>query len=975
MNNLIHNIGKWTKSFVAVVAFALSGVWLSANCATFPNSGTWTDENGVTWKFQYNSQTAMITGAFGYGDELFIPDTVEVGTKLYEVIEIGTDAFNVQKDTYAAGIYNVDIPGCVQVIGSGAFKGGNVKWLGIESGVQHIKNDAFYGCPIEEVDLPSCISSIGDGAFENCLSLISARFDCDTNVYSIDMDPYAAFKNTPYISKVIASNNDDVNDAIVLTGTEGSVTARNDFATMQTINGEDEQAYIGMADSYGTPMMVNNSLWWEWTAPAGVTEAAFYAYSDDCNPVLGVYLNSAKTIQEGRMGTCAAYKGYSTMAFLKFVVTPGETYCICVAAEEGSGSGDVRLGWKATTGGYSPVICDGSLISFVGKCPQSITIPNTVTHIFDSAFDSYYNDVSNLKSVVIPESVVGIGNYAFFGCENLASVTFNGCGLRWMAYCVFSYCQSLAGKTIELPVTVEYLTVDAFSNIGGALTVRVPQSLDDVFTSGTYGEDFPTTLTANYFMMTMNGLSIVRLYPEDGYFGRDIPYDDGDICTSVIVNKGKTYWSNAITRKTIRPGYVFDGFWTAATGGKQVWDADMKFVPGTGYWGTDGKWTGDGISDMRVYAHWKTPELTIGGGKTSMSRTYSCEAKSDESFSVACGGYWTATASANWITINSGAAGCGNGKVIYSFSENTGTSKREAKITVQCGKITRTCTIAQDKPLLIGGKTSLSRTYEKTAQSDCYFSVTCSQSPWTAVSSASWVTLHSDSKSGTGSGKIYYNVSANTSSSSRSATIKVTSRGLTRTCKITQKAGAEPTLTIGGGKTSMSRAYSCEPKTGESFSVACNGSWTATASASWITITSGASGSGNGTIKYSLAENTGTSKREGTIKVKCGSITRTCTITQDKPLLIGGSTSMTRTYGAAEQMDCCFTITCSQSPWTAVSSASSWVMLHPGSKSGNGTYKIYYDVAANTSTRQRTATIKVTSRGLTRTCTIKQKGK
>jgi len=269
----------------------------------------------------------------------------------------------------------------------------------------------------------------------------------------------------------------------------------------------------------------------------------------------------------------------------------------------------------------------------------------------------------------------------------------------------------------------------------------------------------------------------------------------------------------------------------------------------------------------------------------------------------------------------------------------------------------------------------LSRTYENTKQSDCYFSVTCSQSPWTAVSSASWVTLTSDSKSGTGSGKVTYSIAANTSTSQRSATIKVTSRSLTRTCTITQKAGAEPTLTIGGGKTSMSRAYSCEPKTGESFSVACNGSWTATASASWITITTGSSGSGNGTIKYSLAENTGTSKREGTIKVRCGSITRTCTITQDKPLLIGGSTSMTRTYGAAEQMDCCFTITCSQSPWTAVSSASSWVMLHPDSKSGNGTYKIYYDVAANTSTSQRTATIKVTSRGLTRTCTIKQKGK
>ena len=81
----------------------------------------------------------------------------------------------------------------------------------------------------------------------------------------------------------------------------------------------------------------------------------------------------------------------------------------------------------------------------------------------------------------------------------------------------------------------------------------------------------------------------------------------------------------------------------------------------------------------------------------------------------------------------------------------------------------------------------MSRTYDAARHDDCYFSVTCSQSPWTAVSSASWVTLHSDSKSGTGSGQIYYDVAANTSTSQRTATIKVTSRGLTRTCTIKQK--------------------------------------------------------------------------------------------------------------------------------------------------------------------------------------------
>ncbi len=43
--------------------------------------------------------------------------------------------------------------------------------------------------------------------------------------------------------------------------------------------------------------------------------------------------------------------------------------------------------------------------------------------------------------------------------------------------------------------------------------------------------------------------------------------------------------------------------------------------------------------------------------------------------------------------------------------------------------------------------------------------------------------------------------------------------------------------------------------------------WTAVANAAWITITSGASGTGSGTVSYSVAQNTGTSNRSGTITV------------------------------------------------------------------------------------------------------------
>ena len=977
------------KRLIAAIAAAVLGISAQAGW----KEGVNTDADGVRWNFRYDEEerVAYIQGAQYYGRTLRIPAKVSLGEVEYHVVLIEASAFSRFKDSLAATINNIVIPSSVAIIEQNAFEGcSSLTSLVIGSGVDEIDEEAFKDCfSLKEVTIPKNVTSLRARAFMGCTSLQDVNFDRKVGGTAgrfTRTDFYSIFANTPYLAT--ANANDNFANAIDLgSAVSGKTSADNSIATLE--DGEPDTAY-------------SRSLWWKWTAPAGVTDVAFYSHQSGLLHEINVYTGTALGELEEVGET--SYWRTGSQAIVGVSVEPGQTYYILVGDRHKNGRsicGRFELCWQAANG-FAFLIEEGRLFGCVGRnCPLDLVIPNNVVVIDERAFSSeYYFGSENVRFVTIPESVGYIDVCAFYGCANmLTPLTIANCGLLGIEDAAFFGCESLgSADDIILPDTVRYVRDgDVFGGYGGDLTVHAPEAVQDMFKSGDWGAGFgnDTHLEVKYFRVPtedyttvllnanlddawfVDGLWTVSFIAEDcGEPPHTYVDDDSFECTKITPKRGETAWRDAISRLPTdysEQHYRFDGFWTARTGGTQVWDHNMKYVGGTAYWTSDGKWKYSG-KELVVYGHWidsSSQSLTIGGGKEAMSRAYSCEAKTAESFSVACNSSWTATASASWITIASGASGSGNGTVKYKLAENTGTSMRSGTIKVKCGSITRTCTITQDKPLLIGGKTSMSRTYEKTAQTDCYFSVTCSQSSWTAASTASWVTLQSGSSSGVGSGKIYYNVAAN-SGPQRTAKITVTSRGLSRVCTITQKAGGEATLTIGGGKTSMSRGYSCEAKTAESFSVACNGSWTATPSASWITIISGASGSGNGTVKYKLAENTGTSMRSGTIKVKCGSITRTCTITQDKPLLIGGKTSMSRTYAAAKQTGCYFTVTCSQTSWTAVSSAS-WVTLKTSGGTGTGT--LTYDIAANTSSSSRTATIKVTSRGLTRTCTIKQNGK
>jgi uncharacterized protein (TIGR03437 family) len=130
---------------------------------------------------------------------------------------------------------------------------------------------------------------------------------------------------------------------------------------------------------------------------------------------------------------------------------------------------------------------------------------------------------------------------------------------------------------------------------------------------------------------------------------------------------------------------------------------------------------------------------------------------------------------------------------------------------------------------------------------------------WTAVSGVSWITITSGA-SGTGNGSVTYSVAANTSVSGRTGTLTIAGQTFT----VTQ--AWVPTCSYSIAPTSASVPASGGPG-GIAVTTTANCSWTATSNVNWITVTSGSSGTGNGAVTYSVAANTSSASRTGTLTI------------------------------------------------------------------------------------------------------------
>jgi hypothetical protein len=352
--------------------------------------------------------------------------------------------------------------------------------------------------------------------------------------------------------------------------------------------------------------------------------------------------------------------------------------------------------------------------------------------------------------------------------------------------------------------------------------------------------------------------------------------------------------------------------------------------------------------------------LSIGGvtftvSEDAASCTYSLSATSQ---SVGAGGGtgsvgvttlagcpWTASANDAWLTVTSGASGTGNGTVAFSAAANPGATGRSGTLTI--GGVTFTVNEAAASCTY-----SLSATSQSMVAAGGTGSVdltTIAGCAWTAASNDTWLTVTS-AANGTGNATVAFSAAANPATIARSGTLTI--GGVTFT--VNQDA-ASCTYSLSPTGQSMTAAGG----TGSVGVTALTGcAWTAVSNATWLTVTSGASGSGNGTVAFSAAANSATSPRTGTLTI--GGVTFTLDEAANCTFLLSGSTQVMAAQGGTGSVTVSTKTGCA---WTATSN-SSWLTVTSGA-SGSGSGTVTFSATANTGTATRSAIITIGGQTLT----------
>ena len=310
---------------------------------------------------------------------------------------------------------------------------------------------------------------------------------------------------------------------------------------------------------------------------------------------------------------------------------------------------------------------------------------------------------------------------------------------------------------------------------------------------------------------------------------------------------------------------------------------------------------------------------------------------------------WSATVSADWLTISPSSGEAGKNSVKVEVEENRTGQPRSATITISDKESTQKVSVTVRQEALKASLTVSPESLEFSANKGEEMLNVTSNTDWVITKDAEWITLDSDK--GKGLATIAAGVTENTSLTSRTGSITVsTSDGSVKKTVSVRQSGAAVVFTIDRNEFSVAAA-------GESFSVKVthNIGYKINSQPDWVKQTGKASSGNVDTFTFKAEANTSTVAREGVI-VFCNDNNECVPVTVKQAganaTLSVSPAELTFTANTeSKSLD-----VTSNTAWTAASGAS-WAKLNKTNGSGNA--QIAVTAEENTAITQRSATVTI----------------
>lgn len=421
--------------------------------------------------------------------------------------------------------WKLDVNGRLTISGTGAmavYSGKkDVPWYGyresvrsaeIKSGVTSISNCAFYECTnLKSVSIANSVVSIGDDAFAYAVALTGIQIPGNVESigefafsYCLGLTEVTLPGRLTAIKDALFFECDQLEKVTIPSGVKS--IGQYAFANCKEL--ADVNIPDGM-ESIGDNAFQGCSSLTELLIPNSVTEIRPRVFADTSVTITCGCTSFARTYAEdgtnnipvllihnfedgfctlcGEPGNCVAQGrcGDKGSNIRWYRTDDGKLYLIGSGAMRDYYGGEDLPPWRTNEGFGSPVktVIIKSGITRIGnyafyECGDlsSVSIPDTVVSVGAYAF-GYDN---SLKSIEIPGSVTSFGTYALAYCSGLTEVTLPG-GITDVTATLFYTCRNL--KKVTIPYGVSTIGDTAFFNCSSLTDVYIPESVTSIAAS------------------------------------------------------------------------------------------------------------------------------------------------------------------------------------------------------------------------------------------------------------------------------------------------------------------------------------------------------------------------------------------------------------------------------------------------------------------------------------------------------------